>query len=71
MSLCRVITLRIALLMPRMSGLAVNFILIESLQRFHQFYGDEIEVRHDVENTVKRRLTVADRWSARLGVGIT
>lgn len=57
--------------MPRMSGLAVNFILIESLQRFHQFYGDEIEVRHDVENTVKRRLTVADRWSARLGVGIT
>lgn len=26
------------------SGLAVNFILIESLQRFYQFYGDEVQV---------------------------
>ena len=26
------------------SGLAVNFLLIESLQRFHQYYGDELEV---------------------------
>ena len=27
------------------TGLAVNFILIESLQRFYQFYGDELQVR--------------------------
>ena len=26
------------------SGLAVNFLLIESLQRFHQYYGDELQV---------------------------
>lgn len=26
------------------SGLAVNFILIESLQRFYQYYGDEVQV---------------------------
>ena len=26
------------------TGLAVNFLLIESLQRFHQFYGDELQV---------------------------
>ena len=26
------------------AGLAVNFLLIESLQRFYQYYGDEIEV---------------------------
>ena len=25
-------------------GLAVNFILIESLQRFYQYYGDEVQV---------------------------
>src|SRR5882762_855838 len=25
-------------------GLAVNFLLIESLQRFHQYYGDEVVV---------------------------
>jgi hypothetical protein len=26
------------------SGLAVNFLLIESLQRFYQYYGDELQV---------------------------
>lgn len=26
------------------AGLAVNFLLIESLQRFHQYYGDELQV---------------------------
>ena len=26
------------------SGLAVNFLLIESIQRFHQYYGDELQV---------------------------
>lgn len=26
-------------------GLAVNFLLIESLQRFHQYYGDDLQVR--------------------------
>jgi hypothetical protein len=26
------------------TGLAVNFLLIESLQRFHQYYGDELQV---------------------------
>ena len=31
------------LLIP-VTGLAVNFLLIESLQRFHQYYGDELEV---------------------------
>jgi hypothetical protein len=25
-------------------GLAVNFLLIESLQRFYQYYGDELQV---------------------------
>jgi hypothetical protein len=25
-------------------GLAVNFLLIESLQRFHQYYGDDLQV---------------------------
>ena len=28
----------------RIAGLAVNFLLIESLQRFHQYYGDELQV---------------------------
>lgn len=27
-----------------LSGLAVNFLLVESLQRFYQYYGDEVEV---------------------------
>jgi hypothetical protein len=27
-----------------MIGLAVNFLLIESLQRFHQYYGDDLQV---------------------------
>ena len=26
------------------SGLATNFLLIESLQRFYQYYGDELQV---------------------------
>lgn len=26
------------------TGLAVNFLLIESLQRFHQYYGDDLQV---------------------------
>ena len=33
--------LRPYLILP---GLAVNFILIESLQRFYQFYGDDVQV---------------------------
>ncbi len=32
-------------LITRCLGLAVNFLLIESLQRFYQYYGDEVEVR--------------------------
>ena len=31
-------------LLTPVTGLAVNFLLIESLQRFHQYYGDELEV---------------------------
>lgn len=30
--------------LPSITGLAVNFLLIESLQRFHQYYGDELQV---------------------------
>jgi hypothetical protein len=30
------------------SGLAVNFLLIESLQRFHQYYGDDLQVSYFV-----------------------
>jgi len=28
------------------AGLATNFILIESLQRFYQYYGNDLQVRH-------------------------
>jgi hypothetical protein len=30
--------------LPLSQGLAVNFLLIESLQRFHQYYGDDLQV---------------------------
>lgn len=36
------------------SGLAVNFILIESLQRFYQFYGDEVQVSGQKPSCTRR-----------------
>jgi hypothetical protein len=36
--------LRSPIIVWTLCRLAVNFLLIESLQRFHQFYGDELEV---------------------------
>lgn len=39
------------------SGLAVNFILIESLQRFYQFYGDEVQVSRQKLSYTSRLLT--------------
>ena len=52
--------------------LAVNFLLIESLQRFHQFYGDEIEVSEgDTPLRIWNLTSPVDRWSVRLGAEIT
>ena len=36
--------LAVLLTPERWSGLAVNFLLIESLQRFYQYYGDEVQI---------------------------
>ncbi|KAH9045107.1 hypothetical protein EDB84DRAFT_1634459 [Lactarius hengduanensis] len=30
------------------AGLAVNFLFTESLQRFHQYYGDELQIQHRI-----------------------
>lgn len=43
--ICKFIQLfRICLSLITVLGLAVNFLLIESLQRFYQYYGDELQV---------------------------
>lgn len=34
------------------SGLATNFLLIESLQRFYQYYGDELQVNEFRSNEI-------------------
>ena len=50
----------------------MNFLLIESLQRFHQFYGDEIEVSEgDTPLRIWNLTSPVDRWSVRLGAEIT
>jgi hypothetical protein len=40
------------------SGLAVNFLLIESLQRFYQYYGDDIQVSPIVVDSLCLSLSV-------------
>jgi hypothetical protein len=48
----------------RLVGLATNFLLIESLQRFYQYYGDDLQVcMKDIRRILS--LTVCDRWNAR------
>ena len=68
--------LRPYLILP---GLAVNFILIESLQRFYQFYGDDVQVSPQLPpyaciRRVQCHLTSVRyvyRWNARQGAEIT
>jgi hypothetical protein len=45
----------------------VNFLLIESLQRFHQYYGEDFKVEHPTGSGQMRTLyEIADDLSARL-----
>ena len=39
--------------------LAVNFLLIESLQRFYQYYGDDLQVSH-MDIWMRHRLTLVN-----------
>ena len=42
--ICDLISLSSTSLLTRYPGLATNFLLIESLQRFYQYYGDDLQV---------------------------
>jgi hypothetical protein len=50
-------------------GLAVNMLLIESLQRFYQYYGDDVRVRSSCAFS-SWPLTFYCRWSVLRAVGI-
>lgn len=66
-------------LTSNLPGLAVNFLLIESLQRFHQFYGEDVQVCARCHRrtwlpcltSVGLFSPTSDRWNARLGAEIT
>jgi hypothetical protein len=45
--------------MPSPLGLAVNFLLIESLQRFYQYYGDDLKVYYTPVLPVFELITAA------------
>ena len=51
--------------------LAVNFLLIESLQRFYQYYGDDVQVGADDASAPSALNSVTLRLSARLEAGTT
>jgi hypothetical protein len=42
--ICKSCLSRLGCIFTHCSGLATNFLLIESLQRFYQYYGDDLQV---------------------------
>jgi hypothetical protein len=53
-------------------GLATNFLLIESLQRFYQYYGDDLQVKLSaIFYREPYSLFVLSRWNVRQAVAIT